>query len=68
MTWGPTVASLKAWKTANTATAGATSLWWVKARDVTAAYDAWWTKWGTDSLKLTQGNAAFTDDPVLNVG
>lgn len=68
MTWGPTVASLKAWKTANTATAGATSLWWVKARDVTAAYDAWWTKWGTDSAKLTQGNAAFTETLIDNSG
>lgn len=68
MTWAPTVASLKAWRTANLTTAGSTSLWWVKARDVTAAYDAWWTKWGTDVNKLTVGNAAFTEQLVQNSG
>ena len=68
MTWTNTMASMQAWKTANNSSAGAVSLWWVQARALTTAYDAWHTKWTSDSLELTAGNAAFATAEQLTTG
>jgi hypothetical protein len=68
MTWGATVASMKAWNDANTASPGAVSLWWAKARDLTASVDTWHTKWTADNLEMTVSNAANAESAQQTTG
>lgn len=68
MTWAATTASMKAWNDANTSSPGAVSLWWAKARDLTASVDNWHTKWTADNLKLTVSNGGFAESAQQTTG
>lgn len=45
-TWAITNTSMDTWKTKNTSSAGDSYTWWVAARDVSVAVNAWWEAYG----------------------
>lgn len=65
-TWTRTTAGLDAWAAANSASPGASALWWAQAKLHAVALNTWWSNWDSSSAEMTVGT--MTESEVQTSG